>query len=91
MNNESIADLWLVQWSETQHQFHLEQVGTLLRDEVRAFVKRERRADYITLAVCATHKDGDAYIEALGKARGMYYDDQIPRWRDLNVKKKAVA
>ena len=64
------AQSYLVQWSENEHQFHIEQAGSILESTVKDFLSGGTPEGYVTLAIVDSYEEADSGRARLRKSAG---------------------
>jgi hypothetical protein len=72
---------YALQWSEEEHQFHVEETASVTKNAIADFLGRFPDT-YITLAIVPTYEEADQLSRELAKKRGLVWSEGDMRWED---------
>ncbi len=79
------TESYFVQWSEREHQFHIEQTTSSLEATLKDFLSGGTAEGYVTLAIVDCYEEADKWAHALAKKRDLLWNEEEMRWVDPKV------
>ena len=69
MFTEQYKGLWVVEWSEIQKCFHIQEAETRIKENIIGCIEERSRGGWITVGIFNSFKEGMNLIEVLAKRK----------------------
>ena len=66
---------YIIQWSEQDHNFHIEQSLSALSSTVQDFLHGGTHDGYVTVGIVSTHDEAEQLSHELARQRGLVWDE----------------